>query len=142
MLGTGPQSVCTNCHTDGDAGYQAATQIAQQLDRLDTSVKGAAEILDRAESAGMEVSDAQLEQDQARDSLTKSRVAIHSFNPARVQQDVDAGLKITAKTYQEGAGALKERDYRRKGLALSLLAIVAVVLGLRFYLRQVERRQS
>ena len=142
MLGTGPQSVCTNCHTEGDAGYQAATQIAQQLDRLDTSVKGASEILDRAESAGMEVSDAQLEQDQARDSLTKSRVAIHSANPARVQQDVDAGLQIAAKTHQEGASALKERDYRRKGLAWSLLAIVAVVIGLRLYVRQIERRPS
>ncbi len=142
MLGTGPQSVCTNCHTDGDAGYQTATQIAQQLGRLDTSVKQAAEILDRAESAGMEVSDAQLEQDQARDSLTKSRVAIHSFNVPRVQQDVDAGLHITAKTHQEGAGALKERDYRRKGLAWSLLAIVAVVIGLRLHVRQIERRPS
>ena len=142
MLGAGPESVCTNCHTDGDAGYQAATQIAQQLGRLDTSVKDAAEILDRAESAGMEVSDAQLEQDQARDSLTKSRVGIHSFNAARLQQDVDAGLQITAKTHQEGAGALQERDYRRKGLAWSLLAIVAVVIGLRLYLRQVERRPS
>jgi len=142
MLGAGPESVCTNCHTDGDAGYQAATQIAQQLGRLDTSVKDAAEILDRAESAGMEVSDAQLEQDQARDSLTKSRVGIHSFNAARLQQDVDAGLQITAKTHQEGAGALQERDYRRKGLAWSLLAIVAVLIGLRLYLRQVERRPS
>jgi hypothetical protein len=142
MLGTGPQSVCTNCHTDGDAGYQAATQIAQQFGRLDTSVRDAAEILDRAESAGMEVSDAQLEQDQAHDSLTKSRVAIHSFNAARVQQDVDAGLQIAAKTHQEGAGALKERDYRRKGLAWSLLAIVAVVIGLRLYVRQIERQPS
>jgi hypothetical protein len=142
MLGTGPQSVCTNCHTEGDAGYQAATQMAQQLDRLDTSVQGASEILDRAESAGMEVSDAQLEQDQARDSLTKSRVALHTANPARVQQDVDAGLQIAAKTRQAGASALKERDYRRKGLAWSLLAIVAVVIGLRLYVRQIERRPS
>jgi hypothetical protein len=142
MLGTGPQSVCTNCHTDGDAGHQAAAQIAQQLGHLDASVKNAAEILDRAESAGMEVSDALLEQDQARDSLTKSRVAIHSFDPARVQQDVNAGLQITAKTHQEGAGALKERDYRRKGLALSLLAIVVVVIGLRLYVRKIEGRPN
>jgi hypothetical protein len=141
MLGTGPQSVCTNCHADGDAGYQAATQITQQLSRLDTSVRDAAEILDRAESAGMEVSEAQLEQDQARDSLTKSRVAIHSFNLARVQQDVDAGMQIAAKTHHEGAEALKERDYRRKGLAWSLLAILAVVTGLGLYLRQIERRE-
>jgi hypothetical protein len=88
----------------------------------------------------MEVSDAQLEQDQARDSLTKSRVTVHSFNPVRMQQDIDAGLQIAAKTHQEGAEALKERDYRRKGLAWSLLAIVAVVIGLRLYTRKIERR--
>jgi hypothetical protein len=142
MLGTGPQSVCTNCHSAGDPGYEAATAIQQQLERLDASVKSSDEILNRAESAGMEVSDAQLEQDQVRDSLTKSRVAIHSFSPARVQPEVDAGLKIAAKTYAEGESALKERDYRRKGLALSLLAIVAVVVGLRLYVRQIESRQS
>jgi hypothetical protein len=142
MLGTGPQSLCTNCHTDGDAGFQAANQIALQLNRLDAFVKDAGEILNRAELAGMEVSDALLEQDQARDSLTKARVAIHSFDTARVQQDVDAGLKITAKTYGEGAAALAERDYRRKGLALSLLAIIAVVVGLRLYLRQIEGRRQ
>jgi len=142
MLGTGPGSVCTNCHTEGDAGYQAAGQIALQINHLDTSMKNASEILDRAESAGMEVSDAQMQQDQARDSLTKARVAIHSFNPARVQQDIDAGLQITAKTHAAGAAALKERDYRRKGLALSLLAIVAVVIGLRLFVRQIEKGQS
>jgi len=140
MLGTGPQSVCTNCHTEGDAGYQAAGQIAQQIEHLNASVKNAAGILDRAESAGMEVGDAQLEQDQARDSLTKARVTIHSFNPARVQQDVETGLQITAKTYGQGEAALKERDYRRRGLALSLLAIVAVVIGLGLYVRKIERQ--
>jgi Cytochrome c3 len=142
MLGTGPQSVCTSCHIEGDAGYEAGAQIAQQIERLDASVKSAAEVLNRAEAAGMEVSEAQLEQDQASDALTKSRVTIHSFSPARVRQDIDTGLRISAKTQAAGVAALKERDYRRKGLALSLLAIVAVVLGLRFYVRQIERRPS
>jgi hypothetical protein len=141
MLGTGPQSVCTNCHTAGDAGYQAAEQIQQQLGRLDASVKNADEVLNQAESAGMEVSQARLEQDQARDSLTKARVAIHSFNPGRVDQDIQAGVKITDKTHQEGVAALAERDYRRKGLGISLLAIVAVVIGLRLYIRQIESRE-
>jgi hypothetical protein len=139
MLGTGAQSVCTNCHTSGDAGYQAAEQMQQQLARLDAAVKGSDQILARAESDGMEVSEARLEQDQARDSLTKSRVTIHSFNPARVEQDIQAGVKITEKTHQEGLAALQERDYRRKGLAWSVLAILLVLIGLRLYTRQIER---
>jgi hypothetical protein len=139
MLGTGPQSVCITCHSEGDAGYTAAKQIQEQLTRLDSAVAGADQILARAESDGMEVSQPRLEQDQAKDSLTKARVAIHSFNTTRVEQDIQAGLKVTDKTYREGKDALAERDYRRKGLLISILFIVVVVIGLRLYIRQVER---
>lgn len=139
MLGTGPQSVCTNCHTAGDAGFVAAGQIQDEIARLDTRVRSADEILNRAEAAGMEVSEARLEQDQARDSLTKSRVSIHSARAARVGEDIQAGLKIADKTSQAGESALAERDYRRKGLGLSLLSIVIVLIGLRLYIRKIER---
>ena len=139
MLATGSESICTNCHTQGDAGFQAASQFHEELAKLDTSVKSSDAILNRAESAGMEVSQARLEQDQARDSLTKARVSIHSFNNAHVTQDVDLGLKIADKTYQEGKSALAERDYRRKGLGVSLVLIVVVVIGLGLYIRKIER---
>ena len=139
MLGTGKESVCTNCHTQGDAGYKAAEQFQEQIARLEGTVKSSDEILDRAESAGMEVSDARLEQDQARDALTKARVTIHAFNFDSLQQGISAGLKITTKTYESGKAALAERDYRRKGLGVSLFFIVVVLIGLRFYIRHIER---
>ena len=87
----------------------------------------------------MEVSQSVLEEDGARDALTKARVTIHSFDPARVQKDIEAGLKVAQKTRNDGVSALQERDYRRKGLGLSILAILAVVIGLRLYIRQIER---
>jgi Cytochrome c3 len=142
LLGTGKQSVCTNCHTAGDAGYQVAEQFLQQIGHFETAVKNSDEILDRAESDGMEVSQARLEQDQARDALTKARVTVHSFNLVRMQEDILAGLKITDKTYQEGKAALAERDYRRKGLGVSLFFIVIVLVGLRLYTRHIERGQN
>ena len=139
MLGTGAQSVCTNCHTAGDAGYQVADQFQQQIAHLETAVKNSDEILNRAEADGMEVSQARLEQDQARDDLTKARVTVHSFNMVRMQEDILAGLKITDKTFPEGQAALAERDYRRKGLGISVLSIVVVLIGLRLYIRHIER---
>jgi hypothetical protein len=142
LLGTGKQSVCTNCHTAGDAGYQVADQFLQQIDHFETSVTNSDEILNRAESDGMEVSQARLEQDQARDALTKARVTVHSFNLARMQEDILAGLKTTDKTYQEGKAALAERDYRRKGLGVSLFFIVAVLVGLRLYTKHIESGQN
>jgi len=142
FLGTGQQSVCTNCHTQGDAGYQAAGQFQQQIAGLEDAVKRSDAILNHAESDGMEVSQAKLEQDQARDALTKARVTIHAFNLASLQEGIAAGLKITDKTYKEGQAALAERDYRRKGLLISLFFIIVVVIGLRLYIRYIERGQN
>jgi hypothetical protein len=139
FLGTGKQSICTNCHTQGDAGYQAADEFQQQIAKLQSAVQSSDAILNRAESAGMEVGEARLEQDQARDALTKARVTIHEFNPQALERGVAAGLKITDTTYKAGQAALAERDYRRKGLGVSLFFIIVVVIGLWLYIRYIER---
>jgi hypothetical protein len=94
--------------------------------------------LDKAERSGMEVSQARLEEVQGRDSLTKARVTVHSFQADKVEQDTQAGMKIADKTYKAGIQALAERDYRRKGLGVALIAILVVLAGLRMYIRQVE----
>jgi predicted CXXCH cytochrome family protein len=137
-----PDSICMRCHKTGDVCDQARAQILVTLTRLDQAIKKSDQILAVAESSGMEVSDARLEQDQARDALTKARVAIHRFQVGPVEEDVQAGLKITAKTQLEGENALKERNYRRVGLALSLLTILVVLLGLSKYIRGLERKPS
>jgi hypothetical protein len=87
----------------------------------------------------MEVSEARLGQDQARDSLTKARVTIHSFRRDLVDQDIQAGLNITVKDLQAGNKAMAERNYRRVGLGISLIAIGIVLAGLWLYVRNIER---
>ena len=142
MLGTSAQSVCTNCHAKGDAGYQVADAMQQQISGLQASIARSDAILRRAESSGMEVSQPKLELDQANDALMKARVSVHTFAAKPVQADVDTGLKIAAKTYGEGQAALRERDYRRTGLGMSLMAIVFVVVALRLYIREIEKNGS
>jgi len=137
-LGTGPQAVCVECHTPGDICDQQRAQMLGGLKRLDDAVKTADEVLGVAESSGMEVSQARLDQDQARDALTKARVTIHSFKTDLVEQDVQEGVKIAAKTLQAGQAALAERDYRRKGLGVALIFILMTVLGLFLYIGQLE----
>lgn len=139
MIGTRNGSVCIDCHYEGDAGYKAADTMAKQLAVLDGAIKAADQPVSEAEDSGMEVSDARTEQDQARDSLTKARVAIHSLDVKHVDQDIQAGLKVVNKAEQEGKAALAERDFRRKGLGLSLVAILIVIVGLGLYIRQIEK---
>ena len=138
MLGTGPDAVCMRCHTPGDTCDQARARLQSSLSQLDEAIKSADQVLGVAESSGMEVSEARLRQDQARDSLTKARVTIHSFRTDLVDQDIQAGLKIAAKNLQAGKQAMVERNYRRVGLGISLLAIGMVLVGLRLYIKKIE----
>jgi hypothetical protein len=138
-LGSGPQALCMNCHSPGDDCDKARAEMLAGLTRLDDAIKSSEKVLGVAESSGMEVSQARLDEDQARDALTKARVTIHSFKPDLVDQDISEGLKIAAKNLQAGQAALAERDFRRKGLGVALVFILITVLGLFLYIRQIER---
>lgn len=142
MIGTGPDAVCTNCHAEGDAGFIAAAAMRKQLETLDDAIQRSDRILDQAARSGMEVSEPELEQSQARDALTRARVTIHSFSLEQVKGDIQKGLDVAEKTYQAGVAALKERDFRRFGLALSVVAILLVLIGLRLYIREIEARNG
>src|ERR1035438_7174246 len=138
MLGTGPSGVCMKCHTPGDHCDKARAAILANLTQLDASVKDADQSLRLAESSGMEVSEARLSQDQAVDSLTKARVTIHTFQPALVNEDVQAGMKIASANLKAGHDAMVERNHRRIGLGLCLIAIAIMLVGLWLYIRKLE----
>ena len=86
----------------------------------------------------MEVSQASLDLTQARDALIKARVTVHSFNAARVESEIKPGLETAAKDYEAGKKAMAERNYRRVGLGISLVAIALVLVGLRLYIKRIE----
>jgi predicted CXXCH cytochrome family protein len=138
LIGTDDKAVCTQCHTEGDAGFVASGKMKQQLIQLAASIDNADQILGRAERSGMEVSQAKLDLAQAKDALTKARVTVHSFNLARVESDIKPGLETAAKDYDAGKKAMVERSYRRVGLGISLVAIALVLVGLRLYLKRIE----
>jgi 5-methylcytosine-specific restriction endonuclease McrA len=142
MVGTNAEAVCTNCHAQGDAGYKAAAGIKQSFTDLDAQIAATDEMLHRAESKGVEVSEPLLKQTEARDWLTKARVTLHSFRPERIAEDVKAGRKIADANRETGVQALRESDYRRRGLAVSLLTIFAFTLGLFFWIKEIERKKK
>jgi hypothetical protein len=137
-LGTGPEAVCMRCHKPGDVCDQARAEFLTDLKQLDEAIKKADRALSIAESSGMEVSEPQLAQRQARDSLTKARVTIHSFRRDLVEQDVKAGLDVADKDLQAGQKAMAERNYRRVGLSISLVAITLMIVGLVLYIKRIE----
>jgi hypothetical protein len=57
-----------------------------------------------------------------------------------VKAEVQTGLEIAEKARAQGIKVLDELHFRRKGLAVSVLIILALVVGLVLKIRQMERK--
>jgi Cytochrome c3 len=139
---SGDKSVCATCHPPTSTGGLLAASMFGSIDRLKLSYERALTVLTQAEHAGMEVSQPLFELNDAKTALIKSRAAIHGFNQAAVNKEIEPGLKITNIAYEKGLKALDELQYRRKGLAVSALIILGLVIGLILKIRQMERKPN
>jgi hypothetical protein len=141
MVGLTEGAACASCHTSDDAGGKAATGMRAALEALTREHARAAATLERAEHAGMEVSQARVDLTGANDALVKARVADHAANPQAVTQEADIGLAIAGKAYARGLRALEDLKFRRQGLAVSLVIILGVIIGLILKIRELDRRR-
>jgi hypothetical protein len=64
---------------------------------------------------------------------------MHAANPDAVDAVLKEGETIVGDVDRAGQRGLGELAYRRRGLALSLGAILLVVVGLTLKLRQIDR---
>jgi len=136
----GPAAVCARCHESSSPGGMAASEMARLITSLKTALDRSDQILAQAARDGMEVSGAVLRQQEGRETLIKARVTVHTIQPAAVASHVKEGLAIAGETYRAGENALRERDYRRLGLGVSLTAIAITIAGLWMAIRAIERK--
>ncbi|MCL4486680.1 MAG: cytochrome c3 family protein [Chloroflexi bacterium] len=142
MLGVASGAVCVRCHASGDPGYVAAAAMKRDIDQLRAAMTSSEKMLKQAESSGMEVSEGRLQLTAANEEWIKARVQVHDFRPEAVNAAVKTGLEAAHKGYQTGLAALKERDVRRKGLAVSLISIALVIAGLWLSARYLDSRNQ
>ncbi len=90
----------------------------------------------------MEVSRPQFELAGASTALISARAAVHSFNVIAVKNEVDSGLEIAAAARVAGEQATARLQFRRMGLAVSVIIIVALILGLLLKIRQLESKEQ
>ena len=140
MLGVGNKAICGNCHTPQDTGGKTAAAMRESIERLRRDYEAAYAILTKGENAGMEVSQPLFELNGAKTALVKARGSIHGFNLDSVKAEVQSGVEITQKAHSRGIKALDELQFRRKGLAVSVLIILALIVGLVLKIRQMERK--
>jgi hypothetical protein len=140
MLGVHEQSTCVGCHAPEDPGYEAAGRMAEEIAGLVRRSHEAQEMLDRAERAGMEVSEDRFALQKSRESLVEARVLVHSFDLERFLAATGEGMKSAEAGVAAGHRAFGELRTRRTGLAASLVIIAAVIAALAFKIREIEKR--
>jgi len=138
----GAKAVCAGCHDAGTPPAQVAAQMAASIDGLDAALRNSQALLARAEKSGMEISEPQVKLLEGRDDLVKARLAMHSMQLAQVRTPIDAGMAVARQTLQAGEDALRERDYRRWGLAVSVLFIAIAILAIRLLIRRIESNRG
>ena len=138
MLGTDKAALCTNCHSEGDNGHKAATAMRSEIEKLKEAIGRSQALVASAANAGMEMDGQSLALREAGNHLTLARTEMHAFDPTPVSAVLQAGLAITARVDASGQAALAEVSYRRTGLAVSLGAILLVVVALALKIRSLR----
>jgi predicted CXXCH cytochrome family protein len=146
MLGATGHGICATCHTAGgnndDKGAQAAEGMRARIEGLKSDIDRSDARIARIRNAGIEVSDDELALRDARTALTLARTEIHAADPARVDAVIAGGAAIVAGVDKNAERGVAELQFRRRGLALSLGAILIVVIALALKVRQIDRAHA
>jgi hypothetical protein len=138
FLTEGDQGKCGSCHEPGSDGAKAAAAMRADLTQLDERIRAAREKVSRAAEAGMEVSRIRFELVTADDALTRARTDVHRFQLAAVHTTASAGLAVAREASKAADRALADRDYRRKGLFVSLAVILVAIAALLLKIRDLK----
>src|SRR3970282_2635148 len=89
------------------------------LEEVKGAIGEAEAVLKRASSAGMDVTDARLDLDEATSQLIRARAVTHTANPPEVRKVTAVGIIAAGRARAAGEAALAELIFRRRGLGLA-----------------------
>lgn len=137
LIGTEKTAICVNCHSEGDAGYNAAKAMKEAIVSLHNKYSASKELLDDAEQKGVEVSEEQFALRGIHDRLLQMRKLIHAFDPQKSAAAADTALKAADDVNKAGLAAVKEVSSRRYYFliftALTLFLAVVLVMKIKSY---------
>ncbi len=129
---------CGTCHHPSGDPRLGGSMFVDKIRELTVLAGQAERTLLVARRGGVETREASAYVDRTVDSQIDLQVLVHTFDPSPDGDFMKAhaeGLEHARAALESGAAALEELQYRRKGLALALIIIVAVLIGLALKIR-------
>jgi predicted CXXCH cytochrome family protein len=141
MLAGGTDDVCRQCHDPGTDPHETGVRIKRQIDDYVASSDAVRELLDEAETKGVEVSEAVFKHQEAMTALVLARNLTHGLTPAGIDAELEKGLKTLADVRARGEEALREAKFRRTGLIIATIFIFLLAVALYLKIRDLKKPQ-
>lgn len=142
MIGTGENSVCITCHSEGDKGYQTAEVMGSQLNKLSSLYDSAQVRSNEVQVKGMNNTDINYLIQQVNQKLIKSRTLVHTFDSEKVKERTNEGIKKANKALTLAGQEVEEYYIRRIGFGGASLFLLLLIVGLYFKLKQVGKKNE
>jgi hypothetical protein len=121
---------CDTCHHPDSIIYAQADGIYTTLSRANAAYLDAESKINEAASAGMLVTDADVQLTEARTSLIRARAAVHTTKLTEVATLADAATASAAKARDFAETRLSESLFRREAMVVVLALIMVTILAL------------
>jgi hypothetical protein len=118
---------------------QAILEVREGLDRLAAAVAAADALLTQAEHAGMLVDEGRVSLREAREHQIHARVLVHAFAAKPFTDMLELGLASVRRAQSTGDEAMRELQFRRRGLAVATLVIAGFLVTLWLKIRRLPQ---
>ena len=133
MVGVGEESLCTDCHSKGDAGYENAEAIYSNLHNLSSLYDSAKTKSVDVKVKGMNDIDIEFKLKDAHQSLIQARTLVHTFDTVKVKAKTDEGAADAEEALKLANIEIDEYFTRRYGYGIA--TIIFLVLAVALYLK-------
>jgi predicted CXXCH cytochrome family protein len=142
MIGVGEESVCTGCHSPGDAGYESAQKIYSSLTNFVSVYDSAESKLKEVQRRGMDDVEILFLLKEAHQVLIHTRTLTHTFIPERVKEKTDEGVQKSQAAIDLAGAEITDFYFRRRGFGIATLFITVLVIALFFRIRSMDKDKS
>lgn len=142
MIGVGEESVCTGCHSSGDAGYESARKIYSSLSQFVSVYDSAESKLKEVQRRGMDDVEILFLLKEAHQTLIHTRTLTHTFIPSKVEEKTSEGIQKSNEAIDLAGAEIADFYIRRRGFGIATLFITVLVIALFFRIRAMDKGKT
>ena len=135
-------SLCTECHSPGDEGYETALTLYHSLRGADSVYQEASFRMEDIQIKGMNDIDMGYLLQDSKQNLIQLRTLVHAFDSEAFIEKAEAGVALSNQAIDLADNEVREFYTRRRGFGISTLAFVLLAIALYLHIRYIDKSRG